>query len=80
MAEQPHSIERRQKQAKTQNLLKEYSDVLIEAVEFVKRELNVEITSTTTDEIALEYIRRQGGRQALDNFLRRLNSNANERS
>lgn len=75
-----HSILKRQKQAQAQNLLREYLPLLIETVEEVKKELNIEITGTTSDEIALEYKRRQGGREALNNFLTRLNGKANERN
>lgn len=74
-----HSILRKQKQAKAQNLLKEYSDLIIETIEDVKKELDLEITGSTSDEIALEYKRRQGGRLALQAFLVKLNSKANER-
>lgn len=79
MPDQQHSVLRKQQQAKAQNLLKEYSDLLISTVDEIKKELNVDITGTTVDEIALEYKRRQGGREALTNFLQRLNSKANER-
>lgn len=80
MISQEHSILKRQNQARAQNLLKEYSDLLITTVEEIKKELNVEITGSTSDEIALEYKRRQGGREALTNFLQRLNSKSNERN
>jgi hypothetical protein len=80
MPDPQHSVLRKQIQAKTQNLLREYSDLLISTIEEVKRELNVEITGSTSDEIALEYKRRQGGREALNNFLTKLNSKANERT
>lgn len=79
MTDQSHSVLRKQQQAQAQNLLREYSNLLIETVDDIKKELNVEITASTVDEIALEYKRRQGGREALNNFLKRLNSKANER-
>lgn len=80
MPDQQHSIQRKQAQAKAQNLLKEYSDLIISTIDDVKRELNTEITGSEVGEIALEYKRRQGGREALTNFLQRLNSKSNERN
>jgi len=79
MADQQHSILERQKQARARNLLKEYSNLLIETVDEIKNTLNGDITGSTSDEIALEYKRRQGGREALNLFLTKLNSKANER-
>lgn len=79
MPDREHSVLRKQKQAQAQNLLREYSGLILEAVEEVKKELGTEITGNSTDEIALEYKRRQGGREALNNFLARLNGKANER-
>ncbi len=78
--EKDHSILRKQQQAQAQNLLREYSQLLISTVDEIRKELNTEITHGTVDEIALEYTRRQGGREALNNFLTRLNSKANERN
>lgn len=78
MPEPTHSILRKQKQAQVQNLLREYAPLLMETIEELKRELNVEITGSTADEIALEYKRRQGGREALHNFLQRLNAKGND--
>lgn len=80
MSDPQHSILRKQNQARAQNLLKEYSGLLIETVDEVKRELAVDITASSMEEIALEYKRRQGGREALNNFLARLNGKANERA
>ena len=74
-----HSVERKAQQARARNLLKEYSNLLLETVEEVKKMLDGDITGTTADEIALEYKRRQGGREALNAFLTKLNSKANER-
>ena len=79
MAELQHSVLRKQQQARARNLLKEYSDLLIETVDEVKKRLDGDITGSTVDEIALEYKRRQGGREALNEFLTRLNSKSNER-
>ena len=80
MTNPEHSIIKRQNQARAQHLLKEYNDLLLEVIDEVKRELNVDITSNVVDEIALEYKRRQGGREALTNFMKRLNNKANERN
>lgn len=75
----PNNIEDKKRQARTQNLLKEYGDLLLETVEEINEQLRVDITETGVGEIALEYKKRQGGRQALNNFLARLNAKANER-
>lgn len=80
MPDPTHSLIQRQNHARAQHLIKEYNDLLIEVIDEVKRELNVDITSSTVDEIALEYKRRQGGREALTNFMKRLNNKANERN
>jgi len=79
MTDHQHSVVRLQQQARARNLLKDYGDLLLQTVEEVKKHLNGDITGTTADEIALEYKRRQGGREALDSFLVKLNAKANER-
>lgn len=74
------SLEQKKTAARVQNLLKEYGDILIDTVEEINKALQVDITETSVGEIALEYKKRQGGRQALNNLLARLNAKANDRN
>lgn len=66
------------KAAQAQNLLNEYGSLLQEVVESVKKESLVDISGTTTDEIALLYKYREGMRAGVTLFLQKLNSRANE--
>ncbi len=71
--------EARYTQAKAQSLLKEHGQFLELIIAEVKREYESEIIGTTADEIALEYKRRQGAKEALALFMKRVNSKADER-
>ena len=60
--------------SKCQELVKGYFDVFDNiATEFVD-ELSGSILSNTTEGIALEYIRREGMKQGIKEFLRRIHS------
>ena len=66
------------KAAQAQNLLNEYGDLIQEIVESIKKESYVDINGSTSDEIALEYKKREGMRTGVTLFLQKLNSRANE--
>ena len=64
--------------AQAQNLLNEYGPFLGEIADKIKNESYVDITGSTSDEIALQYKEQQGIRRGVTLFLQRINSKANE--
>lgn len=66
------------KAAQAQNLLNEYGKFLTDIAEQIKRETYVDITGSTSDEIALKYKELEGMRKGVTLFLQRINSKANE--
>lgn len=71
----------RQKQltaAKARNLLNEHGKFLEELANEVIKELDAPIQGTTSDEIALQYMRREGGKDAVKLFMKKINSKTNE--
>lgn len=66
-------------QAKCQNLLKEYGDIILDFHAQIVKETEGPIIGITSDEIALEYKRREGIRYGAIQLISKLNNNANER-
>ena len=66
------------KAVQAQNLLNEYGQILADIAESIKKESLVDINHSTTDEIALEYKRREGIREGVRLFMQKINSRANE--
>ena len=64
--------------ARAQNLLREYGTLLQEIANSIKAESMVDITGSTCEEIALEYKKREGMRSAVQLFLQKINTKANE--
>lgn len=60
-----------------QNLLKEFGDLLAQVAQETKDEYSQPINATTVDEIAIVFSRHQGAKQAVDLFMKKLNSKAN---
>lgn len=65
--------------AKAQALVKEYSDFLKYIMDACIKELDTPITEKSPEMIGIEYARRLAGKQALDLFMRKLHTKANER-
>lgn len=64
--------------AKARNLLNEYGPFLQGLVDDVIKELDTPINETTVDAIALQYVRREGGKESLRLLMKKLNSKTNE--
>ena len=64
--------------AKARNLINEYGPFLQSIVDECIQEQNAPIMGTTTDEIAMQYMRREGGKDALKLLMKKLNSKTNE--
>lgn len=64
---------------KAQGLIKEYGEFMKFIMEACIKELDTQITEKTPEMIGLEYSKRLAGKQALDLFMRKLHSKANER-
>ena len=60
-----------------QNLLKEYGALLQDVIKDTIEEYSQEIMEDTVDKIAITYSKSQGARQALQLFIKKLNSKAN---
>lgn len=64
--------------AKCRELVKGYFDVFDDIATDIVDELSTTIQSDRSEGIALEYIRREGMKQGIKEFLRRINSKASK--
>jgi len=70
-------IENKVLSSKCRNLLKEYEDVLKLVIDEIRKEQDSPINTTSVEEMALEYSKRQGIRQGLALLMQKLSTKAN---
>lgn len=64
--------------AKAQALLKEYGEFIMEVINETSAEYSQEINELSVEALAIRYSKNQGGRQALQLFMKKLNSKASD--
>lgn len=80
MEETAVSRQKRYTASKTQNLLKEYGDLIIQVVAETIKEYEVPINDTTAEGIGLAYTKQKSAKDALNLFVKKLHGKANERT
>lgn len=80
MEETSQGRQKRYTSSKTQNLLKEYGDLLIQIADETKKEYETPINDTTAEGIGLAYAKQMAAKQAINLFIKKLYSKADERN
>lgn len=64
--------------SKARNLINEYGPLIEQVVSECMKEFEAPINEETSDRIAMEYKRKQGGKEALQLFMKKLNAKTHE--
>lgn len=80
MINETKTREARYTSSKVQNMLKEYGDILLIVLNETKAEFDLPINETTAESIGLAFARQQEAKRALNLFMKKLHSKADERN